>query len=97
MPLVEAIPGKGRNLVPERQGLTGTEACASRRRPLAAGHKAILERGHLLGLKFAHPLAQPVGLRPREPGNLDGYAQNLFLEEHHPRVRPKIGSNAGCR
>jgi hypothetical protein len=50
---------------------------------LAAGDKAGAHGGHFIALKLAHPLAQVIRLRPRQPGDLTCDAQDLFLEDQH--------------
>ena len=83
VPLVEAVTGEGRHLLPQRRRLLRRKAWAAGRLALAAMHKSQPQGGHFPRLKFTHALAQAVGLRPGQSGDFRRHAQHLLLKQQH--------------
>jgi len=81
--LVEAVAREGLDLLPQCRRLLGREAWAVGRRAHAARDEGRAHRLHLLPAKMAHAAAQEVGLLPAQARDLDGNAQDLFLEDQH--------------
>ena len=77
MALREAVVGEGGQLLPDLLGDVGWDPALPRpvQEPLVEGlHAGVAALG-------AHGLAEPVGLSGGEPGDVDGEAHELFLEQ----------------
>ena len=70
MSLVEPIPGKCFDLLPQRLRLAAVEARAIWRRALAACHKPVPHGIHLAAAELAHPTPQMVRFFPAQACHL---------------------------